>query len=244
MRMFGLAYGLLAYLAFLAAFGWIVLFLNDLWLPRSMNVGSSAAGWRAWAVDIGLVALFGLQHSIMARRAFKQRWTAVVPRLLERSTYVWATVACIAAIVLLWQPLPEVVWYVQSGPGRAIIYGLQGLGVVLIVASTFSIDHFELFGLRQTWAYYRGTEPQLPAFQTPLLYRVVRHPMQLGVAVVFWSTPQLSVGHCVFAGAMTGYIIVGLWFEERDLSRVFGDDYRDYKRRVPMLIPLSRFRRS
>lgn len=237
---------LMLYSVLCYAIGLGVLSLFVLWvgpwglLPWHIDSGPVAPLARGLAVDLGLLLLFGLQHSLMARAGFKRALTRVVPGPAERATYVLLSALAIGLICLLWQPLGGVAWQVENPMGRVLLIGGYVFGWGVAVWSTFVIDHFELFGLRQAWRHLRRqVEPQA-VFQEKSLYRVVRHPMQLGVLIGLWSTPSMSWGHLVLALGMTGYVLIGLFFEERDLVRELGDDYAAYIRRVPQLLPWRR----
>jgi len=238
---FALAYGLFSYVLFLASFGlyWVA-FLADRWVPITVNQrpGEAASPALAVAIDLALVLLFGLQHSVMARPVFKRWWTRHVPPAVERSTYVLLASVFLTLLMLLWQPLPEVVWQVDSPTGQAVLWTLFALGLPVCVVASFQIDHFDLFGLRQVWLRFRGRAYTPPEFTEPWLYRVVRHPIQLGVLLLLWPLPTMTVGHLLLASSMTIYILIGLYFEERDLVAGFGERYRAYRRRVPGLVPL------
>jgi protein-S-isoprenylcysteine O-methyltransferase Ste14 len=242
------AYGATVYAIFLLVFLYLIGFVanadftvgNLRFVPNSIDrggVGNGSLTVVAVAVDVALLALFAIQHSVMARAAFKRVWTRVVPPGAERSTYVLASSACLILLFAGWHPVSGDVWRVTVQPWRAslIVAGLAGWATVLL--STFLIDHFELFGLRQVFARLRGRRPSDHEFKTPLLYRVVRHPLYLGFLIAFWATPAMTLGHLLFAAGMTGYIMLAVRFEERDLVRMFGEQYRDYRRRVPMVIP-------
>lgn len=238
-------YGIAAYILFLAVFGYMAAFLLQLFVPKNINdLGISAPGGSlgAIAVNIALIALFGFLHSLLARDWVKAKLYKVLPRAAERSTYVVQSSLCLALAMWLWQPLDTPVWSV-SGLAALLIFASFALGTVLVLWSTFLIDHFELFGLRQIWTHLRGTDMPEPDFKTPALYRLVRHPMQLGIIVLVFSTPHMTVGHLLFAGSMTAYIFVGLYFEERALLRAFGARYAAYQRDVPFLFPRP-FRKS
>lgn len=237
----GMLYGAGCYLFFLVTFLYVMGFLANLsFLPKTVDRPDSATPpLMAVLINAALLALFAIQHSVMARPAFKRAWTQIVPASLERSTYVLA--ATLAVVLLLWQwrPLPEMVWSVTSPPAVVALYALQILGWSVLLIATFLINHFELFGLRQTFAALRGRGVSESEFHTPMLYKLVRHPLYLGFVIAFWSAPQMSVGHLIFAIGGTGYILVGIFFEERDLVAHFGQKYRDYQKRVPMLLPLG-----
>ena len=229
-------YGATAYVLFNAAFLYMIGFLLELPVPKTINDGDSVSVVAAILVNVGLIFLFGFFHSLMAREAFKRWWRQMIPAEAERSTYVIQSAAFLSLAMWQWQPLPATIWAVD-GALAWLAYGICGLGVFLVLLSTFLIDHFELFGLSQIWNANKNRPMPRPVFKTPFLYRYVRHPMQLGVILVFFGTPHMTVGHALFAGLMTLYVMIGLWFEERSLVHEFGDTYRAYKRQVPMLIP-------
>jgi len=240
-RLLALAYGLFGYLFFLASFGvyWVA-FLADRWVPITVNQrpGEAVSPGLAVTIDLALVLLFGLQHSVMARPGFKRWWTRIVPPALERSTYVLLASFFLTLLMLLWQPIPGVVWQVESTAGQTVLWALFALGLPFGVVASFQIDHFDLFGLRQVWLQFRGRPYTPPEFTQPWLYRVVRHPIQLGVLLLLWPLPTMTAGHLLLAVSMTIYVLIGLYFEERDLLASFGERYRSYRRRVPGLIPL------
>lgn len=232
-------YGVLSYLFFLATFVYAIGFVGNLpLLPKTIDSGAVAPLVETLVVDLALLALFAVQHSVMARRGFKRWWTRLVAPSVERSTFVLAASAALALLLWQWRPLAEpVLWTVTDPVARvalqAVFWG--GWGVLLI--STFLINHFELFGLRQVWANLRGQALPAPQFHTPLFYRHVRHPIYLGFVLAFWATPQMTAGHLLFAAASTGYILIGIWFEERDLIAQFGQRYLVYRQQVGMLLP-------
>lgn len=238
-RTLSLAYGGLAYLVFLGVFLYAVGFVGDFAVPRTIDVGPSAGLTEALLIDVGLLLLFAVQHSVMARDWFKERWTEIVPRHLERSTYVLIASLVLALLCWQWRPIPETVWSV-SGPGATVLWMVFALGWVIVLVTTFLIDHFSLFGLRQVWAHFRGERPEPPRFQEPGLYQYVRHPLYFGFLLAFWAIPEMTAGHLLFAGATTGYILVAIQFEERDLLRYHGRRYAEYRERVSMLIPWFR----
>lgn len=229
-------YGLFAYLAFQLTVVYYVGFLADVGVPKGVDGGPVVALSEAVAVDVGLIALFGIQHSGMARSWFKDRWTRVVPEPAERSTYVLASSVVLLAIAWLWRPIPTVVWDV-GGPAGWALWGVFALGLVVIVLSSAQISHSELFGLRQVYAYYRGLEPSPIPFQTPGLYRYVRHPLMTGMLLWIWATPHMTVGHLLFSAGFTAYILVGVRLEEQMLLEAHGEEYREYRQSVPMLFP-------
>jgi protein-S-isoprenylcysteine O-methyltransferase Ste14 len=231
-------YGVAAYVACLAALLYFVAFSGNLLVPKSVDVGASAAWFEALVIDLLLLALFGVQHSVMARQGFKRWWTRVVPPPVERSTYVVATCAVLVLLFWFWMPITApVVWQVERTPAIAILWTLFGLGWMLVLVSTFLLNHFELFGLQQVFA--RLTHRVLPEaeFRTPLLYRYVRHPLYAGLLLGLWSGPVMTAGRLLFALGLSVYILIGVTFEERDLLRQFGERYRIYKKQVGMLIP-------
>ncbi len=237
-------YGIAAYVLFNVSFLYMIGFLLDLPVPKSINDGSPSAWPVAVAINVGLVFLFGFFHSLMARQRFKAWWTRIIGADAERSTYVLQSALFLILAMWQWRPLPETIWIVD-GTLAWLAYGICALGVFLVLLSTFLIDHFELFGLRQIWSANWSKPMPKPQFRTPALYRFVRHPMQLGVILVLFGTPHMTTGHALFAGLMTLYVMIGLWFEERSLVREFGDTYRAYQNMVPMLIPrLSPLRSS
>ncbi len=235
-------YGLIAYTIFLATFVYAIGFAGNLIVPKTVDVGVplGAAGeplFVSLLVNVLLLALFAIQHSVMARPAFKRQWTRVVPKSMERSTYVLLASCMLIVLFVQWRPLTGIVWDLRgSAPGIALI-ALFALGWGLVLASTFQIDHFELFGLKQVWYRLINRPPPVDEFRTPTLYKHVRHPIYLGFILAFWSAPLMSAGHLLFAAVTTGYILIGIWFEERDLIAQFGQRYRDYRQQVGMLLP-------
>jgi len=240
--LFSFLYGVAAYLVCQATLLYFVGFSGNLLVPKSVDVGAGAPWAEALAIDLLLLALFGIQHSLMARRSFKRWWTRVVPAAVERSTYVVATCAVLALMFQCWVPIPQpVVWQARPGAGAALLWSLFGLGCVLVVFSTFLINHFELFGLHQVYAQLKGRALPEPRFRTPLLYRYVRHPLYLGLLLSLWAVPLMTAGRLLFAAGLSVYILIGVAFEERDLLQLFGDSYRRYREQVGMLIPIARF---
>jgi len=241
-RILAVIYGALSYTLFLVVFLYLIGFVGGLLVPRSVDsAGVAPAGW-AILVDVVLVTLFAVQHSVMARPAFKRWWTRIVPAPIERSTYV--LVASLVLVLMFWQwrQLPAVVWDVTWQPARIAVWTVFWLGWAIVLASTFMIDHFELFGLKQVLAAWKARPSAETGFRVTLLYRVVRHPLMLGFLIAFWAAPTMTVGHLVFATAMTTFILIALQLEERDLTATLGSRYAEYRRRVPMLIPGRRRR--
>jgi len=239
-KLAGFLYGTLAYLFFLGVFLWLIGFVGDLVVPRSIDTGPAAPVALAILIDVGLLSLFAVQHSVMARQGFKRRWRRIVPGWLERSTYVLAASLVLALLMWAWRPLPQTIWSVEAPALRFLLWTLFGAGWGVVLLSTFLIDHFRLFGLKQVWAGLRGRQLEPPAFETPGLYRHVRHPLYLGFLMAFWATPTMTVGHLLFAGVWTSWILLAIRLEERDLAAFHGPDYEKYQRRVPMLVPAPR----
>ncbi len=236
-RLLTISYGFVCYLVFLAVFGYSIGFVGNFVVPRSIDHGVDAALGEALLVDSVLLSVFAVQHSVMARPGFKRWWTRFVPKTVERSTYVLIASLVLALLFWQWRTIPAVVWNVTWAPGRAALWGVFALGWATILVSTFLISHFELFGLRQVYLAWRGTPHTSLGFRTSMLYRAVRHPIMLGFIVAFWATPEMTAGHLLFAVATTVYILLAIRLEERDLAVELGEAYRDYRERVPMLVP-------
>jgi methanethiol S-methyltransferase len=230
-------YGLVCYVLFLGSFLYAIGFVGNLVVPKTIDSGPSAAFPAALATDLVLLGLFAIQHSVMARPGFKAAWTRIVPRSVERSTYVLISSLLLALICWKWQALPTVVWDVSSPILNAILIALFALGWLIVLLSTFIINHFDLFGLRQVYLRMRGVDYTPVKFVERAFYKHVRHPLYLGFVLAFWATPRMSVGHLVFSIATTGYILVGIYLEERDLMKFHGTEYAAYRERVPMLFP-------
>lgn len=232
-----LAYGVACYAIFFATFLYLIAFLANFMVPKGIDDGVPSATGAAVLINFALMALFGVQHSVMARPAFKRRLEAFLPESIERSTFVLA--ASVALIILYWQwrPLPQLIWAAESPVAQAALWGLLLAGFGIVLLSTFVIDHFDLFGLRQVWLGLVGRVYTHPPFQVTYFYKFIRHPIYLGLLLGFWGTPRMTLGHLLFAIGMSGYILVGVQYEERDLEMFLGETYRRYKQRVPMLIP-------
>jgi protein-S-isoprenylcysteine O-methyltransferase Ste14 len=236
-KVLGFLYGVVSYAVFFAAFLYAIGFVEDLIVPKTIDSGAAGALVPSLVIDALLLGVFAIQHSVMARPAFKAAWTKFVPPAIERSTYV--LLASLALVLLFWQwrPLPTVIWAAPAGLVSTVLLTISFAGWLIVLTSTFLINHFDLFGLRQVWAHASGREIPPADFRTPLFYQVVRHPIYLGFLVAFWAAPTMTFGHLVFAIATTGYILIGIQLEERDLVAMFGDVYRGYQKRVSMILP-------
>lgn len=244
-RTLALLYGLVTYTLFLGVFLYAIGFVGGFLVPRSVDAGGPEASLgNALLVNALLLGLFAVQHSVMARPGFKRWWTRMVPKSVERATYVLATNAVLALLFWQWRPIPGTVWVIDHPAGRGVMWGLFALGWLIVLAATFMISHAHLFGVQQVWDRFRGRKPSEPRFQTPALYQHLRHPIMIGFLIAFWATPAMTWGHLLFAVATTGYILIALRLEERDLVAYFGDRYRAYQQRVPMLLPRLRPRRG
>jgi protein-S-isoprenylcysteine O-methyltransferase Ste14 len=241
-RTLALVYGAFCYLIFLVSALYAIGFVGDLIVPKTIDTGQSAPFVHALLVDVLLIGLFAIQHSVMARPTFKQWWTTVVPSSIERSTYVLFTSLLLLLLYWQWLPIPGTIWNVEYTASGIFLQGLYSVGWLIVFLSTFLIDHFDLFGLRQVYVNWRVRKYTSPSFKTPTLYKLVRHPMMLGFLIAFWATPHMTVGHLIFSLATTAYILVGIHLEERDLLVFFGEAYRLYQQRVSMLLPLPKKR--
>jgi methanethiol S-methyltransferase len=238
-RILTLAYGAVAYASFGFTFLYAIGFLGNVAVPKSLDSGATDPWLTALSIDLGLLSLFALQHSVMARQGFKRLLTRIIPAAAERSTYVLASSLALLLLFWQWRPLGGTVWEVQHEVARAVLYGGFAFGWTLVFVATIVINHFDLFGLRQAWRAFRGQPQTALPFKTPLLYRMVRHPLYVGWLFAFWSTPSMTVTHLLFAVVTTGYILVAIQLEERDLMSAH-PEYAEYRRRVPMLVPAWR----
>jgi protein-S-isoprenylcysteine O-methyltransferase Ste14 len=233
-------YGLLAYLLFFAAFLYAIGFVADRIVPKGIDDGVQGPFAAALAIDVGLLLLFAVQHNVMARPRFKEWWTRFVPSPIERSTFVAASSLILLLLYWQWRPIPEVVWNVDNAFGRGVLWGLYFLGWAIVLYSSFVIDHFELFGLKQVWLHLTGREHVTAPFSERSIYRWVRHPLMLGFIIAFWSAPTMTLGRLLFAAVTTLWILVAIKLEERDLAHFLGEPYRQYRSRTSMLVPLLR----
>lgn len=236
-RLLILLYGVVSYFIFFITFLYAVGFVGNLVVPKSIDSGDTVSFGTSLIINMILLSIFAIQHSVMARPAFKQWWTQIIPPVMERSTYVLFSSLALILLYWLWQPMNGVIWEVTNPLGRSILWALFLVGWLIVLLSTFLINHFDLFGLRQVYLYMRGQEYTHIDFKMPLLYKIVRHPIMLGFIIAFWATPYMSVSHLLFAVVTTAYILIAVQFEEHDLVKHYGDEYQQYRQSVSMIIP-------
>jgi protein-S-isoprenylcysteine O-methyltransferase Ste14 len=236
-RLLGFLYGIVAYLVFFVTLLYAIGFVEGLLVPKTIDTGTVVPVTEALIVNLLLMSVFAIQHSVMARPQFKAWWTQYVPKSVERSTYVLFASLALALLCWQWRSIPTVLWQVNDPQIAMTIIGLSLVGWLTVLTSTFLINHFELFGLHQVINNLSGKPMPAPRFKTPVLYKLVRHPIYLGFIIAFWATPVMTVGHLLFAGVTTTYIFVGIFLEERDMIALFGDEYRRYRQRVAMIVP-------
>jgi len=236
-RSIAMLYGVVCYAVFFGSFLYLIGFLGNLLVPRSVDMGPSAPLAVALAINLALIALFGIQHTVMARPGFKAAWTKIVPKSVERSTYVLISSLILILLYWAWRPIDGVIWQMDAAWAQNIMWAVFFGGFLLVLLSTFVIDHFDLFGLRQVWINFRQRPYTNPEFKVTFFYKFVRHPLYVGWIMSFWGTPRMTAGHLLFAVGMTAYILIAIRYEERDLVKFLGEDYERYQEKVPMLIP-------
>ena len=239
-RIIVFVFGAVSYVVFFGTFLYAIGFVGNLVVPKSIDSGAEGSTGSSLLINVVLLTIFAIQHSVMARPEFKRVWTKIVPKPVERSVYVLFASSALILLFWQWRPMTSLVWNVENTLGRGALLGLFAAGWAIVLLSTFMINHFDLFGLRQVYLHSRGIEPGEMNFKTRAFYNFVRHPIMLGFIIAFWATPTMTVGHLLFAAVTTAYILVAIQFEERDLVNAHGETYREYKRNVSMLIPVPR----
>lgn len=232
-------YGIFSYLIFSGTFIYLILFVGDLFVAKTINSGATGNWTRALFVNLTLITLFGIQHTVMTRKSFKEKWTRNIANPIERSTYVLLSSLALLLLLWFWQPITATVWQVEVNWATLLLQWGFLLGWLVVFLSTWMIDHFDLFGVKQVWNYMRGNRHKPPDFMEPGFHKYVRHPLMMGFLIAFWSTPHMTVGHLVFSAGMTLYIFTGVYLEEKTMKRHFGEDYEDYKKRVSKIFPLQ-----
>jgi protein-S-isoprenylcysteine O-methyltransferase Ste14 len=237
-------YGVISYAIFFVSFLYLIAFVGNFeiaaFVPKTIDSAAPGPLGAAVMVNLGILVLFGVQHTVMARPGFKVAWTRIVPKPIERATFVNVTTVMLVLLFWQWRPMTGIVWHVENAVGRNVLIGISFGGYLLVLYASFLIDHFDLFGLRQVFTYLLGKEYKHPPFATPWLYRIIRHPLLLGWMIAFWATPTMTYGHFLFAVTTTAYMLIAIPFEERDLEGFLGEAYRQYRARTPKLLPWPR----